>query len=120
MADFAGISKDDKNRLKEAATMYRNLTGKDVSGVVANIPAKEDDNTEAEQVKAKADLERQAEITRKMEQAQQEFREASMPKSAKDREDAKKPVETDGAAQERMEREKDTEAESSRERARRA
>lgn len=80
--EFAGLKKEDHEKLTEAATLYRNLLGKDLTGVVNSIPVADSAENEAaaKAKKAEADLKRSAEIQRAKEDADQQARQLDLQK----------------------------------------
>lgn len=77
--EYAGLKKEDHEKLTEAATLYRNLLGKDLTGVVSGIPvAEEGDDAKAKAQKLEASAKRSAEVTAAKEKADQEARQLSI------------------------------------------
>lgn len=72
-SEFKGLKKEEHERLKRAVTMYHNLTGEtvDISGIPIENP---EEDAKAKAKRAEKDLQEQADITRKSEEAQQRER----------------------------------------------
>ena len=75
MAEYAGIKEEEQKRLGEAATMYRNMTGHDLSSVVSGIPVqKPEEDAKAKQARAQKQLDSTAQAQRHLEDADRQAR----------------------------------------------